>query len=46
MAVDRNSFAYRCGRFVAKVVIFAAGALVGRRLWRRRPLDDFPEKNK
>lgn len=42
--VDRDSFAYRCGRFAAKVVIFAAGALVGKRFWKRRPIDKFPEK--
>ena len=42
--IDRSSFAYRCGRFVGKVLIFAAGALVGKRLWKRRPIDDFPKK--
>jgi hypothetical protein len=42
--VDRNSTAYKCGRFFAKGVIFVAGLLLGKRLWRRRPLDDFPEK--
>ena len=43
--VDRNSFAYRCGRFAGKVVIFVGGFIVGKILFSKKPLDDFPEKS-
>jgi hypothetical protein len=44
MAIDRDSFAYRCGRWAAKAVLIAAGYLVGRR-WGRRPIDKFKPKD-
>ena len=43
MVINRNSKAYRAGRFVGKLVLIVAGYVCGKR-WGRRPINDFPEK--
>jgi hypothetical protein len=41
--IDKNSFAYRCGRFFGKVVLVSIGYLLGTRLGRREINKGFPE---
>lgn len=44
MPIDRNSPAYRAGRFVGKLILIGVGYVLGKR-WGRRPIDKgFPKK--
>ena len=42
--VNRDSKAYRFGKFCGRVVLIGIGYLIGKR-WGRRPIDDFRPKN-
>ena len=41
--INRNSKAYRFGKFVGRIALIGVGYLLGKR-WGRRPLDNFPER--
>lgn len=41
--VNKNSKAYRVGKFIGRFGLIVVGYICGKR-WGRRPINDFPEK--
>ena len=44
--INRNSWAYMVGRGVGRVFLIGIGYLIGKKLWKQKPIDQFPEKPK
>ena len=44
--VNRNSWAYKVGRGAGRLFLIGVGVLIGKKLWKRKPIDHFPKKIK
>ena len=44
--VNRNSWAYSFGRATARLTLIGVGYLVGKRIWKQKPIEKSFPKNK